>query len=117
MTFCYDIDPHVVKVIRNSLENGTDMSINVRAKGDARVFWASDWDIEQKNLDTRFEVQFGHSEYTIRGMKRNVVILNQADKSQQGATEARMSDNSHMNVLFDPNATRLETVTEEAVKS
>ena len=41
MTFCYDIDPHVVKVIRNSLGNGTDMSINVRAKG---VFWASDWD-------------------------------------------------------------------------
>jgi hypothetical protein len=44
MTFCYDIDPHVVKVIRNSPENGTDMSINVRVKGDARVFWASDWD-------------------------------------------------------------------------
>jgi len=82
MTFCYDIDPHVVKVIRNSLGNGTDMSINVRAKGDARVFWASDWDIEQKNLDTRFEVPFGHSEYTIRGMKQNVVILNQADKPQ-----------------------------------
>jgi len=79
-TFCYDIDPHVVKVIRTSLDNGTDMSINVRAKGDARVFWASDWDIEQKTADARFEVQFGYSEYTIQEMKQNVAIVNQTDK-------------------------------------
>ena len=29
------------------MDNGTDVFANVRAKGDARIFWASDWDIEK----------------------------------------------------------------------
>lgn len=29
------------------MDNGTDVFVNVRAKGETRIFWASDWDIER----------------------------------------------------------------------
>ena len=29
------------------MDNGTDVFVNVRAEGETRIFWASDWDIER----------------------------------------------------------------------
>ena len=30
------------------MDNGADVFVNVRAKGEARIFWASDWEAERK---------------------------------------------------------------------
>ena len=61
------------------MDNGTDVFVNVRAKGDARIFWASDWDIEKGEGSTAYELRFGEQEYTVNEMKQNIVILNQSD--------------------------------------
>jgi hypothetical protein len=81
-TFCYDVKPNFAQIIRNGWCNGTDVYANVRAKGDARIFWASDWDIEKGEAPLAYELHFGEQEYTVNEMKQNVVILNQTDKPQ-----------------------------------
>ena len=74
--FSFDVQPKTVKIIRNTMDNGTDVFVNVRAKGDARIFWASDWDIEKGEGSTAYELRFGEQEYTVNEMKQNIVILN-----------------------------------------
>lgn len=64
------------------MDNGTDVFVNVRAKGETRIFWASDWDIERGEGSSAYELRFGEQEYTVNEMKQNIVILNQSDKPQ-----------------------------------
>lgn len=78
----HGITPKLVRIIRNSLSNGTDLFVNVRAKGETRIFWASDWDIERGEGSTAYELRFGEQEYTVNEMKQNIVILNKSDKPQ-----------------------------------
>ena len=80
--FSFDVKPNTVQVIRTSWNNGTDAFANVRAKGETRIFWASDWDIEQGEASLAYELRFGEQEYTVNEMKQNIVILNQSDKPQ-----------------------------------
>lgn len=88
--FSFDVQPNTVKIIRNSLDNGTDVFVNVRAKGETRIFWAcetrifwaSDWDIERGEGSSAYELRFGEKEYTVNEMKQNIVILNKSDKPQ-----------------------------------
>lgn len=80
--FSIDVKPNVATIIRNSLSNGTDLFVNVRAKGKTRIFWASDWDIERGEGSTAYELHFGEQEYTVNEMKQNIVIINQSDKPQ-----------------------------------
>lgn len=80
--FSFDVKPNTAKIIRNNWCNGTDVFANVRAKGDARIFWASDWDIEKSEAPLDYELRFGEQEYTVNEMKQNIVILNQSDKPQ-----------------------------------
>lgn len=80
--FSFDVQPKTVNIIRNSWRNGTDVFANVRAKGETRIFWASDWDIERGEGSSAYELRFGEQEYTVNEMKQNIVILNQSDKSQ-----------------------------------
>lgn len=80
--FSFDVQPCVAQIIRNGWCNGTDVYANVRAKGDTRILWASDWDIEQGEGSSAYELRFGEQEYTVHEMKRNIVILNQSDKVQ-----------------------------------
>lgn len=80
--FSFDVKPNTVQIIRNSWSNGTDVVANVRAKGETRIFWASDWDIEKGEGSTAYELRFGEQEYTVNEMKQNIVILNQSDKLQ-----------------------------------
>ena len=61
------------------MDNGTDVFVNVRAKGETRIFWASDWDIERGDGSSAYELRFGEQEYTVNEMKQNIVILNQSD--------------------------------------
>ena len=81
--FSFDVQPKTVKIIRNTMDNGTDVFVNVRAKGDARIFWASDWDIEKGEGSTAYELRFGEQEYTVNEMKQNIVILNQSEKPKR----------------------------------
>ena len=81
--FSFDVQPNTIKIIRNSWFNGTDVFANVRAKGDARIFWASDWDIEKGEGSTAYELRFGEQEYTVNEMKQNIVILNQSEKPKR----------------------------------
>lgn len=60
------------------MDNGTDVFVNVRAKGETRIFWASDWDIERGEGSSAYELRFGEQEYTVNEMKQNIVILNQS---------------------------------------
>ena len=76
------MQPNTAKIIRNSWCNGTDVFANVRAKGDARILWASDWDIEKGEGSLDYELRFGEQEYTVNEMKQNIVIVNQSDKPQ-----------------------------------
>lgn len=80
--FSFDVQPNTVKIIRNRLDNGTDVFVNVRAKGETRIFWASDWDIERGEGSSAYELRFGEKEYTVNEMKQNIVILNKSDKLQ-----------------------------------
>ncbi len=80
--FSFDVKPNTVQIIRNSFDNGTDVFANVRAKGETRIFWASDLDIEKSEASTAYELRFGEQEYTVNEMKQNIVILNQSDKPQ-----------------------------------
>lgn len=80
--FSFDVQPNAVQIIRTSWSNGTDVFVNVRAKGEIRILWASDWDIEQGKGSLDYELRFGEQEYTVNEMKRNVVILNQSDTPQ-----------------------------------
>ena len=80
--FSFDVQPNTVKIIRNSLGNGTDVFVNVRAKGETRILWASDWDIEKGEGSLDYELRFGEQEYTVNEMKQNIVILNQSEKPQ-----------------------------------
>ena len=80
--FSFDVQPNTVKIIRNSLGNGTDVFVNVRAKGETRILWASDWDIEKGEGSLDCELRFGEQEYTVNEMKQNIVIVNQSDKPQ-----------------------------------
>lgn len=80
--FSFDVKPNTAKIIRNSWRNGTDVFANVRAKGETRIFWASDWDIEKSEAPLAYELRFGEQEYTVNEMKQNIVILNQTDKPQ-----------------------------------
>ena len=41
------------------MDNGTDVFVNVRAKGETRIFWASDWDIERGEGSSAYELRFG----------------------------------------------------------
>lgn len=41
------------------MDNGTDVFVNVRAKGETRIFWASDWDIELGEGSSAYELRFG----------------------------------------------------------
>ena len=88
-TFCYDVKPNTVQVIRTSWSNGTDVHANVRAKGDTRILWASDWDIEKGEGSLDYELRFGEQEYTVNEMKQNIVIINQTDKPQHVLIELR----------------------------
>lgn len=80
--FSFDVQPNTVQIIRNTMDNGTDVFVNVRAKGETRIFWASDWDIERGEGSSAYELRFGEQEYTVNEMKQNIVILNQSDKPQ-----------------------------------
>jgi hypothetical protein len=80
--FSFDVQPNTAKIIRNSWCNGTDVFANVRAKGDTRILWASDWDIEKGEGSLDYELRFGEQEYTVNEMKQNIVIVNQSDKPQ-----------------------------------
>jgi hypothetical protein len=80
--FSFDVKPNTVQIIRNSMDNGTDVFANVRAKGDTRILWASDWDIEKGEGSLDYELRFGEQEYTVNEMKQNIVIVNQSDKPQ-----------------------------------
>lgn len=64
------------------MDNGTDVFVNVRAKGETRIFWASDLDIERGEGSSAYELRFGEQEYTVNEMKQNIVILNKSDKPQ-----------------------------------
>lgn len=80
--FSFNVPPNTVQVIRNSWSNGTDVFVNVRAKGDTQILWASDWDIEQGEGLLSYELRFGEQIYTVNEMKQNIVIINQSDKPQ-----------------------------------
>lgn len=80
--FSFDVQPNTVQIIRNSWSNGTDVFANVRAKGETRILWASDWDIDQGKGSLAYELRFGEQEYTVNEMKQNIVILNPSDKPQ-----------------------------------
>ena len=80
--FSFDVKPNAAQIIRNGWSNGTDVYANVRAKGDTRIFWASDCDIETSEAPVDYELRFGEQEYTVNEMKQNIVILNQTDKPQ-----------------------------------
>lgn len=80
--FSFDVQPKTVKIIRNTMDNGTDVFVNVRAKGETRIFWASDLDIERGEGSSAYELRFGEQEYTVNEMKQNIVILNKSDKPQ-----------------------------------
>jgi hypothetical protein len=80
--FSFDVKPNTVQIIRNSMDNGTDVFVNVRAKGETRIFWASDWDIERGEGSSAYELRFGEQEYPVNEIKQNIVILNQTDKPQ-----------------------------------
>jgi hypothetical protein len=80
--FSFDVQPNTAKIIRNSWCNGTYVFANVRAKGDTRILWASDWDIEKGEGSLDYELRFGEQEYTVNEMKQNIVIVNQSDKPQ-----------------------------------
>ena len=81
-SFSFDVQPYTTQIIRNSWCNGTDVYANVRAKGDTRILWASDWDIEKGEGSLDYELHFGEQEYTVNEMKQNIVIINQTDKPQ-----------------------------------
>ena len=80
--FSFDVQPNTAKIIRNSWRNGTDVFVNVRAKGETRILGASDVDIERGEGSSAYELHFGEQEYTVNEMKQNIVILNQSDKPQ-----------------------------------
>lgn len=80
--FSFDVRPNAAKIIRTSWCNGTDVFVNVRAKGETRIFWASDLNIERGECSSAYELRFGEQEYTVNEMKQNIVILNQTDKPQ-----------------------------------
>lgn len=80
--FSFDVKPNAAQIIRNGWSNGTVVYANVRAKGDTRIFWASDCDIETSEAPVDYELRFGEQEYTVNEMKQNIVILNQTDKPQ-----------------------------------
>lgn len=80
--FSFDVQPNAVQIIRTSWSNGADVFANVRAKGETRIFWVSDLDIEKSEGSLTYELRFGEQEYTVNEMKRNVVILNQSDTPQ-----------------------------------
>jgi len=80
--FSFDVQPNTAQIIRTSWDNGTDVFANVREKGETRVFWVSDWDIERRKGSLDYELRFGEQEYTVNEMKRNIVILNHSDTPQ-----------------------------------
>lgn len=57
--FSFDVQPNTVQIIRNTMDNGTDVFVNVRAKGETRIFWTSDWDIERGEGSSAYELRFG----------------------------------------------------------
>ena len=81
-SFSFDVEPKTVQIIRNHFHNGDDIYANVRARGDTKILWASDWDIEQGEAPAAYELSFGEQEYTVREERQNIVIINQGDKTQ-----------------------------------
>ena len=87
--YVYDMAPNTVQIIRTDFDNGTEVEVKVRQRGDARVYWASDWEIDQKQVDSGQEIPFGTGEYEISEMRNNVAILNQSDHEEHVWVEIR----------------------------
>lgn len=80
--FTFDVEPNTVQIIRNHFHNGDDIYANVRSRGDTKILWASDWDIERTEVPAACELSFGEQDYTVREGRQNIVIINQSDKTQ-----------------------------------
>ena len=78
----YIISPNSVKKIYTQFSNDDIIVYSVRAKGDARIFWASDYDLETKYVNTAYELGFGNGTYEVEEEKRNLAIINFSDKEQ-----------------------------------
>lgn len=81
-SFSFDVEPNMVQIIRNHFHNGDDVYANVRARGETKILWASDWDIERKEVPVACELSFGEQEYTVHEERQNIVIINQSDQTQ-----------------------------------
>ena len=87
MIYEYTIDAQTVKIIRSNWDNDTIVVVNLKRKDDARLFWASDDEVSQKNVSQNCEIQLGESVYLVAEGRKNLVILNLTDNSQHVCIE------------------------------
>lgn len=87
MIFENDIAANTVMILRNNWSNGTIIVVDLRQLGLAHFYWATDNEVQQRNVSPEYEIQPGESVYVVADERKNIVILNKNDAAQHVCIE------------------------------